>query len=626
MCHLISIQTNRKILRCTARGGLVIIILLLLYNVIYGRWHPKPSEQKKKKTDLDILLDRIKTDQEHFRSDEFTKARLRRMWPAWNEGLKTFKELVGDTNCSLKQSRNPCFRKQARLNILLHMGLLTLQNSLGIEENVRKGGPLGELVQWTDLIAGIYLLGHNLTVSKSTMQTKSILESIGFAPCDKAEGKLHVIFTDIRGYREIRRMKLNLPECMFRILDSFGTQSQYNRKAGEPYGGLNLNLQQFYTLFPHSPDNTFLGFVVEKPLHALQRVIRPTSGKPLGLVAGKAAYMWRGLTPYLEILSEFLEIHGNVADGNSSNLPAFVINHKMTYGYDYLNLLNSVQVLIGLGFPFEGPAPLEAIANGIVFLNMRLKPPHGRARTPFFAGKPTDRELHSQHPYIEEYIGEPYSYILDKDNPDQIRETMRRLLANPLTNGYRTFEFTEAGYLERLNAFLEHQEFCNTSVTYPKSSPDPYQYSARFFNWPPKETGLYSIRAFVGESCATACSKHKPTKEFYHQTEYLERRNRVVEPGPNMSVWNRLYCAPEHFPTVNRDLNVYAACQSEYDLEDSRAPYYDPVKKDCVRQKSPLWFDCMKLVMPPTSGSPIERICPCRDSLIGQSALCKACV
>ena len=27
------------------------------------------------------------------------------------------------------------------------------------------GGPLGELVQWTDLIASIYLLGHNLTVS-----------------------------------------------------------------------------------------------------------------------------------------------------------------------------------------------------------------------------------------------------------------------------------------------------------------------------------------------------------------------------------------------------------------------------------------------------------------------------
>ncbi|OON21108.1 hypothetical protein X801_02998, partial [Opisthorchis viverrini] len=510
MCNLLSIRMNRKTLRYTVRGGLVIVTLLVLYNVTHEKWYHKPLEQKEIKTDLDILLLRIKTDQEHFRSDEFTEGRLRRMWPAWNEGLKTLKQLVGEYNCSPKHARNPCFQKQARLNVLLHMGLLTLQSSLGIEENIRKA---------------------------------------------------------------------------------------------------------------HSPDNTFLGFVVEKPPRALQRVIQPTSGKPLGLVAGKAAYMWKGLTPYLEILSEFLEIHGNVADGDSSNLPAFVTNHKMAYGYDYLDLLNSVQVLIGLGFPYEGPAPLEAIANGIVFLNMRLKPPHGRGLTPFFAGKPTDRELHSQHPYIEEYIGEPYSYTLDRDNPDQIRETMRRLLVNPLANGYRTFEFTEAGYLERLNALLEHQEFCNTSITCSQSSPDPNQYNARYFDWPPKETGLYWVRAFVGESCATACSKHKLTKKPDHQTEYLKRRNRLVEPGPNGNVWDRLHCAPEHFPTINRDLHLYALCQSEHELEDSRAPYYDPVKKDCVRQKSPLWFDCMKVVMPSNSGSPIERICPCRDSLIGQSAI-----
>lgn len=30
------------------------------------------------------------------------------------------------------------------------------------------GGPLGELVQWTDVFASIYLLGHDLTVSAAT--------------------------------------------------------------------------------------------------------------------------------------------------------------------------------------------------------------------------------------------------------------------------------------------------------------------------------------------------------------------------------------------------------------------------------------------------------------------------
>lgn len=28
-----------------------------------------------------------------------------------------------------------------------------------------KGGPVGELIQWTDLIAGLYVLGHDVEVS-----------------------------------------------------------------------------------------------------------------------------------------------------------------------------------------------------------------------------------------------------------------------------------------------------------------------------------------------------------------------------------------------------------------------------------------------------------------------------
>ena len=31
-------------------------------------------------------------------------------------------------------------------------------------ESATSGGPLGELVQWTDLIASLYLLGHDLQV------------------------------------------------------------------------------------------------------------------------------------------------------------------------------------------------------------------------------------------------------------------------------------------------------------------------------------------------------------------------------------------------------------------------------------------------------------------------------
>lgn len=53
------------------------------------------------------------------------------------------------------------------------------------------------------------------------------------------------------------------------------------------------------------------------------------------------------------------------------------------------------QLFIGFGFPYEGPAPLEAIANGCIFLQPRFQPPHSSLNHEFFRGKPTSREVRS---------------------------------------------------------------------------------------------------------------------------------------------------------------------------------------------------------------------------------------
>lgn len=50
---------------------------------------------------------------------------------------------------------------------------------------------------------------------------------------------------------------------------------------------------------------------------------------------------------------------------------------------------------MGLSFPYEGPAPLEAIANGCAFLNPKFNPPKSSKNTDFFKGKPTLREVRS---------------------------------------------------------------------------------------------------------------------------------------------------------------------------------------------------------------------------------------
>ena len=47
-------------------------------------------------------------------------------------------------------------------------GVLTLTDFAKMW-SIKKGGPLGDLVQWTDLILGLAFLGHNVTVVKNLM-------------------------------------------------------------------------------------------------------------------------------------------------------------------------------------------------------------------------------------------------------------------------------------------------------------------------------------------------------------------------------------------------------------------------------------------------------------------------
>ena len=39
-------------------------------------------------------------------------------------------------------------------------------------ENAFKGGPLGELVQWSDLLVSLHVLGHEFTIYVSTVDIK----------------------------------------------------------------------------------------------------------------------------------------------------------------------------------------------------------------------------------------------------------------------------------------------------------------------------------------------------------------------------------------------------------------------------------------------------------------------
>ncbi|CAH8485961.1 unnamed protein product [Schistosoma bovis] len=627
--------------------------------------------------ELKGLLDLLPEYKNHLVSNTFMRARLKRIWPDWLEGIQHYINGVNfswpdsldhckhcssdDMTCfnlcqSTKITGQPFLYGRPKLNILLHLEFLS--NAFGdnlFETTVSRGGPLGELVQWTDLIGALYILGHRLTITYEATNAKSLLSYSDHIPCMVKGNEYDLVYTDITGFRQLYNTRIRTPLCKFRILDTFGTEAPYNRKA-ERWGGLHLNLQQFYTFFPHSPDNTFLGFVTE--ISPFKSKSNQSLSKPIALIYGKQSYMWNNKTNYLRILSDYFELHGNVMD-NVDKLPKFVHIHQMQYGQPYLELMSKAQILIGLGFPYEGPAPLEAIANGLIFLNPRFDPPHGRSNQAFFSDKPTSRGLTSQHPYIENHISEPYSYLIDMGNETQIRQTAKRILTTIKSGSYRPHEFTPWGFLERLNAYLTRQNICaapfyknliQSPLPIAKAdTPPKFNYldvPSTTVSWPPASS-LKIVLGSRGKSCADVCmnlgtSEHtlllppdisaysirNKTQHPQIQNGYLYYRSIHATPPQNLSYLYTFRCSPEHFPSVNHRLNLQhlgVSCPNITYTTSPMAPYWDDATSSCVFQANHEWFDCT--ASGTLNGSDVfSRFCPCRDALPNQISLCSNCL
>lgn len=63
--------------------------------------------------------------------------------------------------------------------------------------------------------------------------------------------------------------------------------------------------RQFWTLFPHTPDNSFLGFVVEPP----EMVPLNETKKAQGVIYGKEVWYSFGRESYLNTIGEVVELH-----------------------------------------------------------------------------------------------------------------------------------------------------------------------------------------------------------------------------------------------------------------------------------------------------------------------------
>ncbi|XP_061666128.1 alpha-1,6-mannosylglycoprotein 6-beta-N-acetylglucosaminyltransferase B-like [Syngnathoides biaculeatus] len=468
------------------------------------------------------------------------------------------------------------------MRVLLYPGALAGGAGQHFEAMVERGGPLGELVQWADLSACLTVLGHNVSLTTSQYRLRRL---IGAAPgrgsCPiKGPMSFDLIYTDYHGLAHLRGamgLAFQYYQCRFRILDSFGTEPAFNLGSyAQPHGFKTLwgswGLQplQYMTMFPHTPDNSFLGFVSEDAVRAQESDLNRK--EKIAVIYGKQEYMWQGIYEYIKVIGEELETHATVYEppGHVSTLPGFVRNHGLLSQRHFLRLLRRAKVFVGLGFPYEGPAPIEAIALGCVFLQPQLNTPHSSDNNDFYKGKPTTRKITSQHPYAETIIGRPHVWTVDVTNKTQVREAVKQILRTEVKP--RTLrEFSCDGMLERVHHYITQQSFCTPSVA----------------TWPP-ESALRLHMGPLGQSCVSVCKRAS------------------------------LVCEPSQFRRLNNP-DVFArlsiSCSSMAHEVNHIFPAYTPWGRHCRLQQEPLLFSCAG------SDPSHRRLCPCRIYQPGQVAL-----
>ncbi|NWZ09802.1 MGT5B acetylglucosaminyltransferase, partial [Agelaius phoeniceus] len=560
---------------------------------------PPPRAQAAFRRDLARLLELIGTGKE---SLSFMKKRIRHLAQQWLRAARRLEQrLVG--------------QQRDQKHILVHIGFLTEESGDVFSPRVLKGGPLGEMVQWADILAALFMLGHSLRV---TVSLKELQSHLGVPPgrgnCPLTSPlPFDLIYTDYHGLQQMKQhMGLSFKKyrCRVRVIDTFGTEPAYNheeyatlRGYRTNWGYWNLQPSQFMTMFPHTPDNSFMGFVSEELNQTEKQLIKANKVSSMAVVYGKEASIWKGKEKFLAILNKYMEIHGTVyyETQRPPEVPAFVKNHGLLPQHEFQQLLRKAKLFIGFGFPYEGPAPLEAIANGCVFLQARFNPPHSSLNHEFFRGKPTSREasVSSQHPYAEDFIGKPHVWTVDYNNSEEFEAAIKTIMR------------TQVGLRAVLGKYKNYK--CNNTKQHCQSQTMPCPPVCQGWHSPipwglsPPAQGLHWAPDAQG-------SPWEPVERWdctwSITSGYMCRHKDGL-------------CDPTFFRFLNKEevfLQLSIACDStEYEMNHLYPAVAENVR-ECYLQKEPLLFSCAG------HHAKYRRLCPCRDFRQGQVALCRDCL
>uniref|UniRef100_A0A8C7S7K8 alpha-1,6-mannosyl-glycoprotein 6-beta-N-acetylglucosaminyltransferase n=1 Tax=Oncorhynchus mykiss TaxID=8022 RepID=A0A8C7S7K8_ONCMY len=561
---------------------------------------PFPKRQAAFRSDIGALLEQVGTGKE---SLSFMKRRMRRLAAQWASAARRLNDRLRSQ-----------WREQKR--ILVHVGFLTEESGDVFSPKVLKGGPLGEMVQWADILTALHVLGHNLKISVSLKELQGFLGvPPGRGSCPLT-GPLpfDLIYTDYHGLQQMRQhmgLSLRKHKCHIRVIDTFGTEPAYNHEDYATlhgyrtnWGYWNLNCRQYMTMFPHTPDNSFMGFVAEELNDTERLSIQRNKVDSMAVVYGKEASMWKGKERFLAILHRYMDIHGTVyyETQRPPEVPAFVKNHGLLPQQELQQLLRKAKLFIGFGFPYEGPAPLEAIANGCIFLQPKFKPSHSSLNHEFFRGKPTSRQVSSQHPYAEQYIGRPHVITVDFNNSQEFESAIQDIMKTKV-EPYLPYEYTCEGMLERVHAYIQNQ--VGFSSSWPGSPPNPFvllpnssalAWASNNISTPPSWPPLSALRLLAsleGQSCIDACQSAG------------------------------LICEPAFYRFINIK-EAFSGLEVQCDGVEAEInhifPAFSVESSECGLQKDPLLFSCAG------ANNKYHRLCPCRDYRKGQVALCRDCL
>ncbi|TRY60299.1 hypothetical protein DNTS_029273, partial [Danionella cerebrum] len=175
------------------------------------------------------------------------------------------------------------------------------------------------------------------------------------------------------------------------------------------------------------------------------------------------------------------------------------------------------------------------------------------------------------------------------------------------------YEYTCEGMLERINAYIEHQDFCQPTNPFPTINESR--------SWHGNPSSLFlplpnsSALIWAGNSSIHACWPPLSALRLLLAAKESSCISACQDDG--------LMCEPAFFPFIN-SIEAFNGVKAQCDsLESEKShvfPAVDLQTRECFQQKESMLFSCAGV------SAKHQRLCPCRDFIQGQVALCRDCL